>query len=141
MKSVFFKCKCRLPSHVLHVDYDDANKELSFGFYLNPAGNIWDRLLIAAQYVLGFGKNWHFDDFVLHDDDVVRLSQLLEPLLPAEPALTEQEGLSKITLACEGKEGDEACCALVALRKNGYELTKVDRKEGFDLKLRRKTNE
>ena len=136
MNTVHFTCQCSDPSHIMQVEYIEEDKEFSFDFYLNPRLPLLERLWVAAQYVVGLGKDWHFDNFLLRKEDWPRLMKALEPAMADEPMLTEDEANQKITWACNGKNDENACCALMGLKKAGYTLTKINRKAGFDLKLR-----
>jgi hypothetical protein len=141
VNTAHFTCQCSDPSHVMQIEFDEEDKEFNFDFYLNPALPLLKRLQVAAEYVLGFGKSFHFDNFLLRKEDWSRLLKVLEPAMEEEPILTEAEATQKITWACNGKNDDEACCALMGLKKAGYDLTKINRKEGFDLKLRKEKSE
>ena len=137
MNTQIFLCK-RSRMHSLHATADEQSGSLKLSVYLSSHRDILDRLGTAIKYVLGLDHSYHFDDFILQNEDVARLASLVEPLVPQDAEFSCQDALNKIDCACDGKVGDEACCSLVVLRKNGYELTKIERKEGFDLKLRKK---
>jgi len=40
-----------------------------------------------------------------------------------DDTLSEKESLSKLTQACEGCTNDDACCAIVGLKKAGWDVS------------------
>ena len=83
-KPEYFECACRSDEHtikfqLLDVGTDDRPiYEVYTSVFLNRYGNIFKRIWVAIKYVFGYKcKYGHWDCWLLHDDDLDRLLDLL----------------------------------------------------------------
>jgi hypothetical protein len=102
MKREVFRCG-RNSAYALHAISGEKPDQVRLSIYLYPHDHFWQRIKTAVAYVLDWDI-WYspFDDFFLNKEDVARLSQVLEPLLPEEADLTETEARNKLDTACAG---------------------------------------
>lgn len=61
-----------------------------------------------------------YDGYSIYREEPIRLPEKS----PEDEFLSEKEALSKFEKACEGCTSDEGCCAIIGLKKAGWDVSK-----------------
>ena len=73
----YFQCACFSEDHLFKVHFDEEDLQLHVVIALNNF-SFWRRLKKAYRYLCGKSCEYgHFDDFILKDEDITRLKEIL----------------------------------------------------------------
>ena len=86
----YFECGCGMDEHTLRFtldmmdDEEPCGKALFTSIFLNDYHRWYQRLWIGIKYIFGYKcKYGHWDCWVLHEPDAVRLRKMLNEFLSA----------------------------------------------------------
>jgi len=77
-RSEYFECNCHSPEHTFRFWLDEHDPGL-YGYVFLGGVPWWQRILKAVKYVFGYRCRYgFFDEFILQENDVDRLMDLLQ---------------------------------------------------------------
>lgn len=90
----YIECECHSPEHTLKFTYDFEDKEIYTSVYLHQYHNIWQRILIAVKYLLGYQSQYGAFDCFLADKPKIKE---LRDFFNVAYTVSDQEELIKKT--------------------------------------------
>jgi hypothetical protein len=93
MRTEFFECACYSDEHTLKFTYDAEDNELYTSVHLNHDRNVFQRILVAVKYVLGYRSRYgHWDCFIMRPEDGERFRELIEKSIEGRTRAADGRG-------------------------------------------------
>jgi len=82
METVFVKCTCGSPDHVVMIVLDHEDKEAFIQVQLSQHNNFFKRIILAVKYIFGYKCQYgHWDETLLDQAKIKELRDVLSNFL------------------------------------------------------------